>query len=424
MKNEPSSMGLTRREVLAAAGLSLAGVASPALAAEQSLPTAPKPPVARTLPDKASFAPLGMTYLDSGSHHPAPLGAVEAVKAYLFSASMDRRATYKLDNDGVRAKFARLINADPSEIAFIPNTMTGEQAVLRGLGLPASRGHIVTDTLHFFGSVPLHEEMRKQGADVTWVRARDGRIPFEEMKRAIRKGTTLVAVSSVSTINGFQHDMKALCEHAHANGALVYADIIHGAGCVPIDVKDWNVDFAASSSYKYLMGDFGLGFVYARKDVQDRLRRTEFGYYGLSKFDTHIYPYDPPGTVVAEYDWDRSAEGRFAHSTLAHGVAAHLDHSLEYILNLGVKNIQAHAKTLTDHLKEELPKLGYELMTPLESSAPNVACAYEGARTKLAKRLADANVRITVRANNFRATTSVFNDHSDIERLLAALGRA
>ena len=71
--------------------------------------------------------------------------------------------------------------------------------------------------------------------------------------------TKLVAVSLVSMINGFQHDLKALCDIAHSRGALVYADIIQGAGAVPIDVHAWGVDFCACATYKWLMGDFGVG---------------------------------------------------------------------------------------------------------------------------------------------------------------------
>ena len=56
------------------------------------------------------------------------------------------------------------------------------------------------------------------------------------MRRAVRPGTKLVALSLVSTINGFEHDLKAVCDIAHAAGAYVFADIIHAAGCVPLDL--------------------------------------------------------------------------------------------------------------------------------------------------------------------------------------------
>jgi selenocysteine lyase/cysteine desulfurase len=411
-------MRLSRRTLLAAAGATITMDANAAIA-----PLAAPAPM---LPDKASFVATDLTYLDSGSQHPVSVAAQAAVDAYLAKRKLDPAAAhYELPEDDVRAKFAKLINAAGiDEIAYVQSTTAGEQLVLRGLGLPQQGAHIVTDTLHFFGSLPLYEEMARQGCDVTWVRDRDGRIPLADIRRAIRKDTKLVSLSLVSTINGFEHDLKAVCDVAHANGALVYADIIHAAGCVPVDVQASGVDFAACSSYKWLMGDFGLGFLYARKDVQSRLRRTEYGYYGMSKFEPHIYPFDPPGDTIADYAFADSAEGHFAHGTYAHMGVALLGHSLDYIAGLGVPAIQAHAQTLTDHFKEELPRLGYTLMTPKDMRTPIVACAYEGARDKIGKKMNDAKVRITTSRNRFRFTVSVFNDHTDVERALSVLGRA
>lgn len=417
-------MKITRRDAIrAVGGLSVAPMVgvSDARAAEQ--PTRPTP---RSLPDKASFIPSGLTYLDSGSQHPMAIGAKAAVDAYLAARMLDpKSAGYSRGDDGVREKFARLINAtDKDEIAFVPSTMAGEQMVLRGLGLPYTKGHVVTDTLHFFGSLPIYEELAKQGVEVTWVRDKDGRIPLADLQRAIRKDTKLVALSTVSTINGFEHDLKKVCDAAHANGALVYADMIHSAGCVPMDVRASGVDFAACATYKWLMGDFGLGFMYARQDARAKLRRTEFGYYGVSTFETHIYPYDPPGRTIADYTFHNTAEGRFAHGTYDHTVVAQLGYSLGYISSIGVPAIQAHAQKLTSHLKRELPRLGYTLITPPESTTPIVACALENAREKIGPRLAKANIRITIVRNRFRLTPSVFNDEADIERFLSVIGSA
>ncbi|MEA1648369.1 aminotransferase class V-fold PLP-dependent enzyme [Nitrospirillum sp. BR 11164] len=417
---------MTRRDVMLAAGtLTMAEVVPAAVGAQTAPAAAPKPALPTRFPDKASFFPSDLVYLDNGSQHPISTGAKAAVDTYLSKRMLDPAAArYDLPDDGVREKFARLVNADADDIAYVQSTTAGEQMVLRGLGLPQSGGHIVTDTLHFFGSLPLYEEMQRRGVEVTWVEPKDGRILLSDLKQAIRKDTRLVALSLVSTINGFEHDLKAVCDLAHAQGALVYADIIHAAGCVPVDLKGSGVDFAACASYKWLMGDFGLGFVYGTKAARAQLARTEYGYYGMSAFKPHIYPFDPPGGMIADYAYADTAEGTFAHGTHAHTVIAQLDHSLDYILGVGVPAIQAHAQDLIGRLKRELPKLGYSLMTPPESATPLVTCAYENARETLGPKLAAAKIKMTVSANRFRVTPSVFNDHTDIDRLLAALGHA
>ena len=417
-------MDMTRREWLTAAGsLPFAGrsLADDASDAGRSAVTRNT----TALPDKASFAPMAVTYLDSGSQHPLPTGAKSAAAAYLASRSFDATAPkFELDSQGALMRFARLVHAHPDEVTFVQSTTTGEQMVLRALGIPESGGHIVTDTLHFFGSLPLYEEMARQGMRVTWVRPRDGRIELEDMRRAIVPGTKLVSLSLVSTINGFQHDLKAVCDLAHEAGALVFADIIHAAGCVPLDLHASGVDFASTASYKWLMGDFGLGFLYVRKQVQPTLRRAFYGYYGIGRFESHAYPLDPAGETVADYAFRDNATGAFALGTHAHAPIAMLNHSLEYIQSLGVTNIQAHAQPLVSRLKDELPKLGYKLLTPPDTKTPMVACVLQSAAATLAPKLQAAKVKITTSANRFRVSVSVFNDMTDIDRLLAALGHA
>lgn len=412
---------ITRRSWLALSAGTLAAAASCRSSAAAS-PAASGTP---TLPDRASFDLDASVYLNGGSQHPISRPARASLEAYLDNrAAHPPGSNYQLGSSSVIEKFAKLVNADADEITFVQSTTTGEQMIVRSLMLPASGGRVVTDTLHFFGSMPLYLELSKAGCDVAWVKHRDGRISLEDMDRAITPGTRLVALSLVSTVNGFQHDLKAICDLAHSRGALVYADIIHAAGCVPVDLHASGVDFAACASYKWLMGDFGLGFLYVRRGAQEALTRTQYGYYGVSRFTSHIYPFDPPGEDIASYDFEETATGLFALGTYSHTTVALLNASLDYISNLGVETIQRHAIALTTRLKEGLQVQGYDLMTPEESQTPLVACAYQDARTRLGPKLKAAGITTTVSANRFRPTVSVFNTMDDIELFLAAIGPA
>jgi selenocysteine lyase/cysteine desulfurase len=420
-------MTVTRRHWLKSAGAVSVGAAASAVSAQT--PAAPSDPYAgpsmpTVFPDKAGFGPMDVTYLNAGTYHPFSKGARTALDAYNAHRALDPAyADLQVDEGRVLDKFARLINADKGEVAFVQSTTMGENMIVSGLGLAERKARIVTDSLHFFGSIPLYEELQKHGCDVVWVKDRDGRIDLDDMKKAITPGTRFVALSLVSTINGFQHDLKAVCDLAHAQGALVYADIVHAAGCIPVDVKASGVDFAACASYKWLMGDFGLGFAYARKDVQHLIRRPFVGYYALSAFKSHLYPFDAPGDMPADYAFEDSAKGLFAVGTSSESLLAQLDYSLGYLLTNGPDRIQAHATPLTDRLKAELPKLGYTLMTPLDCPTPMVTCVYQNARS-LDARLTEGKVRISLSANRFRFSVSVFNDDADITRALSVLGTA
>jgi selenocysteine lyase/cysteine desulfurase len=160
-----------------------------------------------------------------------------------------------------------------------------------------------------------------------------------------------------------------------------------------------------------------------RKDVRPSLRRVNYGYYGMSAFESHIYPHDEPGDTIVDYAFSEDANGSFALGTHAHTPIAILDHSLDYLLRVSVANIQAHAQKLIGRLKEELPERGFDVITPPEATTPMVACALPNAREAIGERLAGAGVKITLSRNRFRVSVSVFNDMNDIDRLLSALGR-
>lgn len=421
-------MTLSRRQALGAA------VALP-LAAQAA--RAATPASAPSLPDKASFAATPLTYFDSASTHPISLGARAAMDAYIAARTLDPVAMARppVDRAKLIAKFAALVGAAPDEVTWVQSTTMGEQAVLRALGFPANRGRVVTDTLHFYAAFPMYQEMAKQGVDVAWVQARDGRIAIEDMARAITPGTTLVSLSLVSTYNGFQHDLKTVCDIAHAAGALVYADIIHAAGAVPVDLHASGVDFAACATYKWLMGDFGLGFLYARRGVLDALPRSEYGYYGfaapgappgigLSPPQTHVFPMDAPGDAPTSYSVRPGTLGHFGSGTYAQGITAALDHAMDYIASLGVAAIQSHAQALIGELREGLRAKGYVLITPPGTTAPLLTALLPDAKTRLAAPLAKAGVRLSLHDHHLRISPSVFNDGRDVERLLNALPRA
>lgn len=374
------------------------------------------------LPGKEAFLAMGVTYLDSAAVHPFSRGARRAVMRYLRTRMLhDETLTSEATRERVRRKFAALINANPEEVCLVPSTTAGEHLVLQALEIPACAGRIVTDTLHYPGSFYLHEEMSKAGMDVVWLRphARGG-IELGDMDAAITRNTRLVAVSLVSSVNGFQHDLKRVCEIAHARGALVYADIVQAAGAVPVDVKDSNVDFAACSSYKWLMGDFGVGLLYARQDLLGHIRRTQFGTSQLKALRTHVYPFDSRGARVASYEVRQDATGHFGTGTIAGAALVQLDHSLDYILRLGVDKIQRHRQPLLDKSRVELERLGYPCMTPRAATSPILAFTCRNAQ-RLEARLGAAKVQIALVDNRFRISPSVFNGMSDVERLIEAL---
>ena len=78
-----------------------------------------------------------------------------------------------------------------------------------------------------------------------------------DAQAAVNDKTKLVAISLVSTVNGFEHDLKRVCDLAHAHGAYVYADIVHAAGSTPTNLRAAGVDFATARVHRRI----GAGLV-------------------------------------------------------------------------------------------------------------------------------------------------------------------
>ena len=422
-------MSLTRREWMLAAGavpFQLKGIAAGTAQAPGGVRAATPSPLPlnvgapHSLPDKASFGSVKGTYLNSAGSHPRSAGSIALIKK-AAAAEVGESDGFRPSEKRVRENFAKLINADVDEIALVPSTQIGESFVAAALGLPEKGAHVVSDHLHFVGSQMMYTDMTKRGLEVTWVKMKDGRIPFEDLDRAIVKGKTrLVAVSATAMVNGFEHDLKRVCEAAHAKGAMVYADIIQAAGNAPVDVKDWGVDATCCATYKWLMSA-GTAFLYVRRSSLAQMRPPFYHWQQESTPlpTTHMYPFDSPGTrIVDGYTQRPGPEGMFSMAYEPNIVTlAGLEYSLPYIATIGVQKIQAHAQRLTERLKEELPRRGYPLLTPRNARSPIVTVVAEKAE-RLAPAFSAANVQVTTRWNHIRISVSVFNDMDDVEHLL------
>jgi selenocysteine lyase/cysteine desulfurase len=418
---------MNRREFvsgMAALGSAAIFDGTPHAEAAQAASSAPVSAADLSLPRKADFAiPEGETYINSAYVHPMPNIGREALRRYLESRCSPVLDTH-YDREHAKAEFAALINAKPSEISYVPNTSTGENLVVNGLGLGkgGTDSNVVTDALHFDGALlHLGELKRRNGLDVRIVMPRDWRIDLKDLERVIDKKTKLVEISLVAMTNGFQHDLKAVCDLAHSRGAYVYADIVQAAGNTPIDVRASGVDFAACSTFKWLMGDFGLGFLYVKEELLDRvLGQTQYGYYQAATMQSHFLPGDDTGSAPYSWSLSKDATGRFEVGTSGSGAQHVLMETLPYIRKIGVEKIQAHRQPLLKKLREEMPRLGFTSITPPESTSAITSFTMKD-RAKVVERLKKANVNVRVAEDFLRISPSVFNDMGDVEKLLEAL---
>ena len=404
-------MPIDRRQFLLSAA-AVAASARPAAASQNGAAGSVLPASVR-----ADFpVTQSQTYLNSAAIHPMSLPASRALDAHvafrLHGAGSGRADFGEEQQKDLKQRFAQLIGARANEIAFVQNTSDGENIVVMGMDLARRGGNVVVDELHFETSLYMYKSLEAKGVGLRVVKHRDWAIDIRDMERAVDRNTRLVSMALVSNVNGYLHDAKAISDLAHAHGAYVFADMVQAAGAVPIDVRAMGIDFGSTATYKWLMGERGFGFLYVREELQDGVvPTTRYGHRQITNFDRTGITWEPlPGAA------------RYETGTFPNALAVCASTSLQYIERLGLANIRAHARQLTDRLQKELPSIGYPSVTPKGNETPIVAYQLKDAAAT-AKQLRDARIAATIIDNErrLRLSVSVFNTQEDIDKLLAAL---
>src|ERR1700676_5432713 len=151
-----------------------------------------------TLPDFSAFRKefpraTQEIYLDAAANMPLPKYVAEGMRSYMdfhMYGPAEGRGQYASESvRQARSLFAKLINAKPSEIGFVICTKAGEAAVVNGLRIQESGGNLVTNDLHYAGSVHNYVGRRKAGMDVRIVKHRDWHIDLADMERAVDRKT-------------------------------------------------------------------------------------------------------------------------------------------------------------------------------------------------------------------------------------------
>ncbi len=316
----------------------------------------------------------------------------------------------------IRELFAQFVGARASEIALVHSTKAGEQIVIDGLDPMRHGKNIVTNDMHFSGSLHNLIGLRQAGADVRIVRGTNWDVSLEAMEAAIDGNTALVAVTLVSNVTGRIEPVRELAEIAHAHGALVYADVIQAAGIVPFDVRELGIDFAAANGYKWLFGVHGSGFLYVREELQgaglpDRL------------FPGHVqYNYAPwvdrPDPEADDYFYAAPTDAaRYEPGHVSYLGYCAVYEGLKFLERIGVPRALAHSLRLNERLREGLDPDRYSCISPHVDRSP-IITFITGDVSGLEQRLRAANVVVTLAGNRVRVSPAVYNDDRDIDLLL------
>jgi cysteine desulfurase/selenocysteine lyase len=356
-------------------------------------------------------------YFNVAANAPLATPVVAAMDGYLKDLAAHGSRHYRdwfATAARTRERAARLLGAESAEIALVRNTSDGISIVANGLALREGDS-VVAVHGDFPANVHPWLRLREERVEVRLVRPDErGRITPQQLVAACDGSTKLIAVSWVHYLNGFRIDLDLLAELAARRGILLCVDAIQGLGALELDVRRTPIDFLAADGHKSLLGPEGLGIFYVRKDRLDRLRPTVVSWMSMKDpFDAERYRGElKPDATRFEFGSTNTAG--------IYGLAA----ALELLLETGVPAIERHVKALANRLDDGLRGTGYRVRSPRAGRERSGIVAFEprsGSPGAVAARLLEAGVQVTVRGGAVRAAMHLYNDESDVERLLAAL---
>lgn len=181
--------------------------------------------------------------------------------------------------EALRAGFARLIGAEPDEVALFPSVTAALTAVASAYDYRV-RPKVVLSDREFPTTVYQWMAKGPAGVELTALRSPDPlSVPPELYEEAVDDRTQLAVASHVYFTSGAIQDVGALARIAHRRGAHLLVDAYQATGQLPTDVRALGVDYLISGGLKWLLGGPGIAYLYARREVAAALRPTDVGWF-------------------------------------------------------------------------------------------------------------------------------------------------
>ena len=359
---------------------------------------------------RAEFPALDRwTFLNTASFGQMPRRGTEAVTRYF--SHRDEFACHDFldwfdDLDRIRESVARLIGAEPSDIAFIPNASTGLSMVLAGLDLkPGDR--VVTLEGEFPNFLYLPALLSRR--EVEFVE-----VPWEGLYEAVNGSTRIVAVSGVRYTNGFRAPVAELGRRLRERGVMFFLDRTQSVGALRFDAAETGVDVLAVHGYKWMVSPVGAGFLYMRREWRDRIPPNVVGW--RSHRDWRNVDNLHHGSPQLKTSAEKYEGGMLPFADLyAMGAAVGM------MLEIGVEEIERRVLELAARARAILTELGGEVE---HRESQITAAHFPGVDpSPLTRALEERRVLVSARHGHLRVSTHFYNNDDDLETLGRELKR-
>ena len=351
---------------------------------------------------------------------PLPGPTVDALKHEADRASFAQESPdFMAEVEAIRRVGARLINAASDEIALLGPTSLGLNLVANGLQWQPD-DEVVFYPDDYPANVYPWQALAQRGVRVIpLLPERAGEITPDLVLKALTPRTRLVALASCHFLSGFRLDYEGIAEELNRRGVLFCLDAIQSLGATTVDVR--HIDFLAADSHKWMLGPLGAGIFYVKRKNFDLLNPTLLGSWNI-----HSPGYVAQREIVFENSARRYEPGALNLLALQ-GMKA----SLEMILGLGVKQIEARLLDLRAHAEDKLLAAGFRVMghanrRSQKSGIITLAIDQPENAVAQARKLRDNRVDISLRQTRsglscLRLSPHFYNTEAEIEEVVKIL---
>jgi selenocysteine lyase/cysteine desulfurase len=362
--------------------------------------------------------PPDVSYFNNGSLAPLLKTAQEAARDALAT----RSAPWRIGADdwfsGVeerRTLFAGLIGGDPNAVALVPATSYGLATAAKNLSArPDQRVLIIADD-YPSNVYTWRTFCHRHGCELVTVTREPGAAWTDGVLAAIDERAAIVAVPNVHWTDGSLLDLVAISRAVRAAGGKLIVDASQSLGAMPLDLAAVRPDFLVAVGYKWLLGPFGLGYLYVAPEHRDGspLEENWIAREGADDFGrlTHYTNVYQPGSRR----FDVGERSLFEVTPMASA-------ALRQLNEWTVDAVAATLGPITGRIEQGARALGVDV-----ESAGRRAPHMLGLRlphdkwAKAGDHFKRAGVTVGIRPGTVRIAPHLYTTDEDVERLLAAL---
>lgn len=355
-------------------------------------------------------------YCNHAAVGPLPRPAHDAVMG-VFDAQMEDGCAGILHAEShleeIRAQTAAAIGANPDGIAFMRSTSDG--ALVAAGGLPWRAGdEIIFSDNEFGANAYPWLFLRDRGVRVKFVRTERHRLTVERLEEMRTSRTRLVAVSYVTSSDGYRHDLPSIGAWTKKHGILFAVDAMQGFGPLPLDVGAWQIDFCYFGVAKWLLSPQALSVVYVRPEIVDTLRPSLCSWRSVR---------DPMNFFDYGQEFAPGAR-RFDGATVNYPALIAFRESLGLHTQASFAAIEHHVLALTDRLIRGAHACGISVKSDTDPTVRSGIVLLDLAGwevDELNTAALAAKVGITVRESGVRVSPHAYNNDEDIDAVLDLL---